>query len=69
MKTIYVLVIALALGLVGVASAGMQGQGTKPDAKTSEMKESAKKGTQSDAEVQKRPKVRQEKDMKQKDAK
>ncbi len=68
MKTILAAAIACALGVAGMASAGMQGQGTKPDAKVSEMKEAAKKGMSSEAEVKKHPAPRKEKDMKAKDA-
>lgn len=39
MKSSIVLAIALAFGATGVASAGMQGQGTKPDAQKPEYKE------------------------------
>jgi hypothetical protein len=39
MKSILALTIALAFGTAGIASAGMQGQGAKPDAKKPEYEE------------------------------
>jgi len=39
MKSILALVIALTLGATGAVSAGMQGQGAKPDAQVPEFKE------------------------------
>ncbi len=39
MKSILALAIAFALGITGLASAGMQGQGGSPDAKKPEYKE------------------------------
>lgn len=39
MKSIRVMLIALMVGVASIASAGMQGQGGKPDAKKPEFKE------------------------------